>query len=350
MTRPWWSYLVIVGGAGLVRKLVSSLTVSWHRRQKAARLRGQEPKGEMMLLNSLPMVPAPSSALARTGSQALAMRGLRDLDAADNAFHTAGGKCCPENQARLLFCLDHQCTHDRCPDVQHLDFALISVENLRPAVLKPLVQEGWAGEEYYYVLQDRTDWLVMKDSEVGWQPESHPDGMLLLRTPERLRGLLRGHFFSKNEAEKFAEEGRRGNHNQVVRLPRIVPHVWTGPDDVAHGSPPGCSFCGESDPAQYGKACPKRSCDTWYEILGVAERADENQIESAYRKRVKEWDPNRLQYRDDILFDGGYSETQMKWFSSAYAVLSDPVKRQGYDTELLRQRRQNPIDLPQTSS
>ncbi len=56
MTCPWWSYLIIVGGAGLLRKIVSSLTVSWHRRQKAARLRGQEPKGEMMLLSSLPMV------------------------------------------------------------------------------------------------------------------------------------------------------------------------------------------------------------------------------------------------------------------------------------------------------
>jgi hypothetical protein len=56
LTYPWWQPLVIVGSAALLRKIVSSITVSWHRRQKAARLRGQEPKGEMMLLNSLPMV------------------------------------------------------------------------------------------------------------------------------------------------------------------------------------------------------------------------------------------------------------------------------------------------------
>jgi hypothetical protein len=41
-------------------------------------------------------------------------------------------KCCPEDQARSLFCLDHRCTHDRCPSVPHLDFALVPV-NIRPA-------------------------------------------------------------------------------------------------------------------------------------------------------------------------------------------------------------------------
>src|SRR6266508_2443036 len=78
---------------------------------------------------------------------------------------------------------------------------------------------------------------------------------------------------------------------QLVKLPRIVPHVWTGPGDVAAGWPPGCSFCGESDPAQYGKPCPKRSCNTWYEVLGVLEGADENQINTSYRELVQKWNP-----------------------------------------------------------
>lgn len=191
------------------------------------------------------------TALARTGSQDLARRGLHDLEVAGQ--DARGDKCCPDDQARLLFCLDHQCSHDKCPNVLHLDFALIPIE-------------------------------------------------------------------------------------RAVKLPRIIPHLWTGPDDVAGGFPPGCSFCGESDPAQYGKPCPKRSCSTWYEVLSIPESTDEDQIETAYRELAKKWDPEQLQTPDEILFDGGYSETQLKWFDAAYAVLGNPVTRQQYDAELRRRR------------
>lgn len=288
------------------------------------------------------LVPAPSSSLARTGSQALARRGLRDLNAADNAFHTATGRCCPEDQARLLFCLNHQCTHDLCPDLPHLDFALIPVENARPEVLQRSIQEGQAAGEYY-VVHNGTGWHVLEDGEVGWDPESLPDGTVLLKTPELLRGQLRGPF-SKREAENFVEEKKWRDHDQIVRLPRIVPHLWVRPDsdDAADGFPVGCSYCGESDPAQERNSCPKRSSYTWYEVLGVLEGTNEDQIASAYRELVNAWDPKRLQYRDDILLDGGYSETRIKWFDAAYAVLSDPAKRRQYDAELLRERRQNP--------
>ena len=214
------------------------------------------------------LVPTSSSALSRTGSQALVPRGLLELNAgdggragprsavesgdlADDANRITSAKCCAEEQAQLLFCLDHHCTHDRCTDVPHLDFALIPIE-------------------------------------------------------------------------------------QVVRLPRVVPHMWTGPDDVAHGFPPGCSFCGESDPVQYGKPCPQRSCNTWYEILGVPEDADENQINDAYRELAKEWNPERLQHPDDKVFDGGYSATQTMWLNAAFAVLKDPTKRRQYDADLLK--------------
>lgn len=201
------------------------------------------------------LVRSSSSALVRTGSQALARRGLHDLEVAEQKIK--GGKCCPDDQARLLFCLDHQCNHDQCPNVPHLDFALVPIE-------------------------------------------------------------------------------------RVVKLPRIVPHLWTGPDDVAQGLPPGCSYCGESDPAQYGKPCPQRTCNTWYEVLGVPEDANENQINDAYRDLVKEWSPERLQHPDDIVFDGGYSENQMRWFNAAYAVLTNPAKRQEYDAELLQQHLSDP--------
>lgn len=188
------------------------------------------------------LVPASSTALARIGSQSLVSRGLRDLEKLE--------RCCTEPEARFLFCLDHQCFHDQCPNVPHLDFALIPAE-------------------------------------------------------------------------------------KIVKLPRVIPHLWTGPDDVAEGVPPGCSYCGESDPAQFGKPCAQRSCSTWYEILGVSESADENQIRDAYAELAKKWSPERLQHPDDKVFDGGYSETQMKWFNAAYAVLRDPAKRRKYDAALL---------------
>jgi DnaJ domain len=203
--------------------------------------------------------------------------------------------------------------------------------------------------EDFYVVRTGTGWRIMEDSEVRWEPEVLPDGTVLLRIPEMLCGLLRGAFFSKSEAEKFAEEKNRGDHNQVVKkLPKLVPHVWTGPDDVAHGFPPGCSFCGESDSAQYGKPCPKRSCYTWYEVLDVPKRADQNQIESAYCELLKEWDPKRLRYKSDFSLEGGvFSENEVKWFNAAYAVLGDPVKRQQYDGELFQHRQPNPENPPE---
>src|ERR1700688_429460 len=116
--------------------------------------------------------------------------------------------------------------------------------------------------------------------------------------------------------------------SQVMKLPRIIPHVWTGPDDVADGAAAGCWFCGESDPAQYGKSCSKRRCETWYEVLGIPEGASGDQIKTAYEHLLKEWHSDRLHSEDDKFLDGGYSETQMKWFNAAYAVLGSPVKRQ----------------------
>jgi tetratricopeptide (TPR) repeat protein len=206
--------------------------------------------------NKGPLVPAPSSAAEHPQPRhGLPVESGEVLDKAHDV--TTGERCCTEDHARILFCLDHECCHDQCPNVPHLDFALIPIE-------------------------------------------------------------------------------------RVVKLPRIVPHLWTGPDDVAHGFPPGCSYCGESDPAQYGKPCPERTCNTWYEILGVPEDAELNQINDAYHELASEWNPARLQHPDDKVFDAGYSATQMMWLNAAYAVLNDPARRQQYDAELLQQHLNEP--------
>ncbi len=52
----FWHAAIILGCAALLRKIFSSIVVFWHRRQKAAGFRGEEPKGEMVLLNSLPLI------------------------------------------------------------------------------------------------------------------------------------------------------------------------------------------------------------------------------------------------------------------------------------------------------
>jgi hypothetical protein len=54
--KPWWYYPIFLGIIVLLRKLYQRIAVFWYGRQKAARLRGQGPKSEMMLLNSLPII------------------------------------------------------------------------------------------------------------------------------------------------------------------------------------------------------------------------------------------------------------------------------------------------------
>ena len=196
-------------------------------------------------------------------------------------------------------------------------------------VLQRSIQEGPLDWEYS-VLKTNAGWEVLKDSEVGWETQPpRPDGTIWLKAPPGLHGP----FFTISEAWQFADESRLGEHYQVVTLPRFVPHGWC--------SDARCSFCGESDSTtQHGRPCPKRSSYTWYQILGVSERADQSQIEDAQHKLTEEWRLKRLRYRDDIVQEwGDYPETQSKWFNAAHAVLGDPVKRQEYDSEFERKRR-----------
>jgi len=61
----------------------------------------------------------------------------------------------------------------------------------------------------------------------------------------------------------------------------------------------------------------------YYEVLGVPKEASEKDIKSAYRKLAMKYHPDRS--------DAADAEERFKEISEAYAVLSDPEKRQKYD-------------------
>ncbi len=62
----------------------------------------------------------------------------------------------------------------------------------------------------------------------------------------------------------------------------------------------------------------------YYEVLGVARSADENEIKKAYRVLAKKYHP-------DMNPGDKEAEKKFKEASEAYAVLSDPEKRKQYD-------------------
>jgi len=63
----------------------------------------------------------------------------------------------------------------------------------------------------------------------------------------------------------------------------------------------------------------------YYEILGVAKGASEDDIKKAYRKLAKNYHPDKNPGNKE-------AEEKFKLISEAYAVLSDKSKRQEYDT------------------
>lgn len=70
---------------------------------------------------------------------------------------------------------------------------------------------------------------------------------------------------------------------------------------------------------------------TYYQILGVANNADDNELKRAYRKLAMKHHPDRNPGNMD-------SEEQFKEVKQAYEKLSDPTSRAAYDERLAKKR------------
>src|ERR1700741_37631 len=64
----------------------------------------------------------------------------------------------------------------------------------------------------------------------------------------------------------------------------------------------------------------------YYEILGVTKAASIEEIKSSYRKAALKWHPDRSPENKEE------AEHRFRECTEAYSVLSDPQKRQIYDT------------------
>lgn len=70
----------------------------------------------------------------------------------------------------------------------------------------------------------------------------------------------------------------------------------------------------------------------YYEILGVKPTASEKEIQSAYRKLVSRYHPDK--HQDNALRE--LAEEKLQELNEAYEILSDPQRRANYDRKPAR--------------
>lgn len=64
--------------------------------------------------------------------------------------------------------------------------------------------------------------------------------------------------------------------------------------------------------------------------MGVEKTADEGEIKKAYRKKAIEWHPDKHNTKSEE--EVKHAEAMFKDIGEAYAILSDPQKKQRYDS------------------
>eukprot|EP00331_Platyophrya_macrostoma_P002565 CAMPEP_0176419818 /NCGR_PEP_ID=MMETSP0127-20121128/8265_1 /TAXON_ID=938130 /ORGANISM="Platyophrya macrostoma, Strain WH" /LENGTH=509 /DNA_ID=CAMNT_0017800351 /DNA_START=58 /DNA_END=1587 /DNA_ORIENTATION=- len=77
------------------------------------------------------------------------------------------------------------------------------------------------------------------------------------------------------------------------------------------------------------KAAKKAARKDYYKILGVSKEATEEEIKKAYKKGALKWHPDKNNESEEAM---KLAEKNFKDLQEAYSVISDPKKRQQYDS------------------
>jgi len=83
----------------------------------------------------------------------------------------------------------------------------------------------------------------------------------------------------------------------------------------------------------------------YYKILEVSQYASQSEIEEAWKKKLREYDVNKLKYFGEKLRNLAEKETQL--INEAYETLSDPEKRKTYNQTINGKRIERKNDMEQ---